>query len=294
MSAVTVIGLGEMGAALAGAFVKGGDRVTVWNRSPAKADRLVRAGATFGSSVAEAVRASSITVVCVSDYAATRSILASEAVDSALRGRTIVQLSTGTPKEARALESWMHARRAQYLDGAILAWPRQIGAADTTIVASGRESLYRQHESHLKTLAGNLTFMGEDAGTSAALFAAMLSYLAGHWIGLCQGARVCEAEGISVTAFGSMLADLTPSLGVEAKHLSAVIENDDYANPESTIKTTGEDVARLVQHSREAGINGEFPTFAAGLFRRAIDAGYGAEEHAALIKVLRKPPALRV
>lgn len=287
MSSVTVVGLGEMGAALAGAFVRSGDRVTVWNRSAGKAEPMIRAGASLATSVAEAVRASEITVVCLSDYPATREVLASEGVDAALSNRTIVQLSTGTPREARDLEIWMHARGAEYLDGAILAWPRQIGTPEASIVVSGREGLYQRYESQLRKIAGTLTLLSDDVGKSAALFSAMLSYLAGHWIGLCQGARVCEVEGVSVTAFGSMLADLTPLLGIEAKHLSEVIENDDYANPESTIKTAGTDVIRLVQHARESGINAEFPTFAAGLFRRAIDAGYGAEEHAALIKVLR-------
>jgi 3-hydroxyisobutyrate dehydrogenase-like beta-hydroxyacid dehydrogenase len=287
MSSVTVVGLGEMGAALAGAFVRSGDRVTVWNRSAAKAEPMIRAGASLATSVADAVRASEITVVCLSDYPATREVLASEGVDAALSNRTIVQLSTGTPREARDLEIWMHARGAEYLDGAILAWPRQIGTPEASIVVSGREGLYQRHELQLRKLAGNLTFLSDDVGKSAALFSAMLSYLAGHWIGLCQGARVCEVEGVSVTAFGSMLAELTPLLGIEAKHLSEVIENDDYTDPESTIKTAGTDVIRLVQHARESGINAEFPTFAAGLFRRAIDAGYGAEEHAALIKVLR-------
>lgn len=287
MSSVTVVGLGEMGAALAGAFVRNGDRVTVWNRSADKAEPMIRAGASLATSVADAVRASEITVVCLSDYPATREVLASEGVDAALSNRTIVQLSTGTPREARDLETWMHARGAEYLDGAILAWPRQIGTPEASIVVSGREGSYQRYESQLRKLAGNLTFLSDDVGKSAALFSAMLSYLAGHWIGLCQGARVCQVEGVSVTAFGSMLADLTPLLGIEAKHLSEVIENDDYANPESTIKTAGTDVIRLVQHARESGINAEFPTFAAGLFQRAIDAGYGAEEHAALIKVLR-------
>jgi 3-hydroxyisobutyrate dehydrogenase-like beta-hydroxyacid dehydrogenase len=287
MSSVTVVGLGEMGAALAGAFVRSGDRVTVWNRSADKAEPMIRAGASLAPSVAEAVRASEITVICLSDYPATREVLASEGVDSVLSNRMIVQLSTGTPREARDLEIWMQARGAQYLDGAILAWPRQIGTPEASIVVSGREGSYQLHELQLRKLAGNVTFLSDDAGKSAALFSAMLSYLAGHWIGLCHGARVCEVEGVSVTAFGSMLADLTPLLGVEAKHLSEVIENNDYADPESTIKTAGTDVIRLVQHARESGINAEFPTFAAGLFQRAIDAGYGAEEHAALIKVLR-------
>jgi 3-hydroxyisobutyrate dehydrogenase-like beta-hydroxyacid dehydrogenase len=42
-----------------------------------------------------------------------------------------------------------------------------------------------------------------------------------------------------------------------------------------------------VQQAEEAGISKELPQFAANIFQRAIDAGFGQEEHAAIIKVMR-------
>ena len=58
MSDVSVIGLGAMGSALAEALLKSGLSVTVWNRSPARADALVAKGAVAAGSVNEAVEAS--------------------------------------------------------------------------------------------------------------------------------------------------------------------------------------------------------------------------------------------
>ncbi|WP_438025606.1 NAD(P)-dependent oxidoreductase [Sorangium sp. So ce233] len=287
MSQATVIGLGEMGAALAGALVRGGRSVTVWNRTGAKAERLVREGAVLAPSAADAVRASPVVVVCVSDYRATRDVLETKEVAAALAGRALIQLSTGTPKEARDAEAWTLRHGAEYLDGAILAWPSQIGGTETVLLASGARATYQRSEALLRTVAGGVTYMGEAIGLSSALFAAVLSYLAGRWIGLCHGARICEVEGLSVASFGATLARLAPVLGEDARHMGEVIEKGAYANPESTLGTAGADIGRLVQHAEEAGINAEVPRFAAALFRRAIDAGYGAEEHAALIKVLR-------
>lgn len=140
MSEVTVIGLGEMGSALAGALVRGGHHVTVWNRTTAKAERLVQDGAVLARSAAAAVSASAIVIVCVSDYTATRAIFEKKEVAAALDGRVLVQLGSGTPKEARDTQSWVRAQGAAYLDGAILAWPRQIGAPETVILASGDEA----------------------------------------------------------------------------------------------------------------------------------------------------------
>lgn len=289
MSDVTVIGLGEMGSALAATFLRAQQRVTVWNRTPARAALLVGQGGVLAPDAAAAMGASPVVVVCVSDYAATRAIVEQESVATALRGKLLVQLSTGTPKEARELGAWAAGRGVEYLDGAILAWPSQIGGSDTVILVSGPEATRRGAEPLLKCLAGALTPMGEELGSSSALFAAVLAYLAGRWIGLCHGALVCEAEGLSVASFGALLADLAPILGQDARHMGEVIAANDFADPESTLKTAGADIRRLVQHGEEAGINAELPRFAAGLFARAIAAGHGAEEHAALIKILRAP-----
>jgi len=68
-SSVSVIGLGLMGAALAGAYLEAGYRTTVWNRSAGKADAVVEQGATNAADIAEAVAASDV-LVCVVDYAA--------------------------------------------------------------------------------------------------------------------------------------------------------------------------------------------------------------------------------
>ncbi|WP_220347784.1 hypothetical protein [Alkalilimnicola ehrlichii] len=159
--------------------------------------------------------------------------------------------------------------------------------AETAILYSGEEASFREQASQLTTLAGKSTYLGDEVGLSAALFGAVLSYLAGRWIGLCHGALICEAEGLDVASFGELLASLAPVLGDDARHMGHVIATDSYSTPESTLKTAGEDIERLVQHGDEAGISTELPRFAAALFRRAIDAGYGAEEHAAVIKVLR-------
>ena len=288
MSDATVIGLGEMGSTLARTLMSADRRLTVWNRSAGKAEAMVAAGAELAGSAAAAAAASPITIVCLSDYQAAREILEAPETAAALRGRTLVQLGNGTPKEARDSAAWAEANGIDYLDGTILAWPSHIGGADTAILVSGPTQTFRGAEADLRVLAGGLSHTGEAIGEASAIAAAVLSYLMGQWIGLCHGALILEAEGLRVDRYGALLADISPILGAEAKHLGEVIQTDSYGSPESSLKTSGSDVIRLVRQAREAGINDEAPTFAARLFKRAIDAGYGPEEHAALIKVLRR------
>lgn len=284
---VTVIGLGSMGAALAQAFLAKGARVTVWNRNKSKMDALVEKGAIAAASAVEAITAGELTVICVSDYKAADKIIRTEEVEKALNGRTLVQLSTGTPKEAREQEAWARRHGATLLNGDIMAWPRQIGTEEAPLTFSGNEQAFKAHENTLKSL-GTLSYLGHEPGLSAVLFAAVLAYLAGSWIGFVHGALIAENEGFSPEAFGELIHNISPMLAVESKHMGRVIDQNKFADPESTVDTTGHDLHLLVQHSEEAGISTELPKFAASLFQRAVDAGYGKEEHAAIIKVMRK------
>jgi 3-hydroxyisobutyrate dehydrogenase-like beta-hydroxyacid dehydrogenase len=284
---VSVIGLGAMGSALARALLHNGHRITVWNRTSAKADPLVGDGAVLAPSAASAVGASPIVLVCVEDYKVTRNIVGMEEVAPALVGRVLVELSSGTPQEARDAEAWARERGVDYLDGAIMATPSQIGRPDTPIFVSGAETAFRRSEPVLKILAGNLIYMGESVGSAAAWDLATLSCLFGAIVGFFHGARIFESEGLRVGDLGALIADISPVLGEMIKHAGEVIQTGTFDRPQSSVKTCTVAFELFVKQAREAGINSEFPTFGLGLFKKAIAAGYGEEEVAALIKVLR-------
>lgn len=284
MTTVTVLGLGEMGAALAGALLTRGFKVTVWNRTPGKADALLARGAGLASDVASAISASEVIVVCVSDYTATEAMLAVAGMEAAASGRVIVQLSTGIPGEARRMGERIEALGAGYVDGAILAWPRQIGH-DATILVSGDGAAIDRSRPVLDALAGNLVPMGAEVGASAALFSAVLAYLAGHWIGFAYGVALAEAEGIGAETFGDTLAAMAPVLGQDNSHMGKVVSLGLYGDPESTLRTAGADIARLVRHAADLNLNPVFPEFASRIFADGVEHGYGPEEHVALAKL---------
>jgi len=287
MLEASVIGLGTMGSTLARLLLQKGYHVTVWNCTIAKSKPLVQAGAVLAPNVAAAVSASPIIVICVHDYPATNQILDTKDATAALTGRILIQLSTGSPQEARDSEMWARERGAEYLDGAIQVAPNQMGRSDTPILISGAETAFRQSEALLKVLGGNLTYLGKQIGSASAMDLATLSYIYGSMLGFLHGVRICEAEGFRVDTYGSIINDIASGMGEFLKHEGTVIQAGNYAVSESPLKISVEITERLVRTAHAAQINAEFPTFAAGLFKRAMAAGYGNEEAAALVKVLR-------
>jgi 3-hydroxyisobutyrate dehydrogenase-like beta-hydroxyacid dehydrogenase len=288
MKQATVIGLGQMGSTLAQLLLDGGYRVTVWNRSADKADALVAKGAVLAASAAAAIAASPVTVVCVHNYVATREILALDGVAGALAGKVLIQLSTGGVQEARDQEAWLRERGGAYLDGAIQAAPSQMGRADTPILLSGAEATFREQETLLRVFGGGISYLGEDAGAASAMDMATLSYIYGAAIGFFHGARIAESAGFRVDQYGALVAGIGPTLADFLKYEGDVIQSGDFKVGESPLKISVEATERIAQAARDTGINDEFPSFVSGLFQRAADAGYGDEEVAAMIKVLRR------
>jgi 3-hydroxyisobutyrate dehydrogenase-like beta-hydroxyacid dehydrogenase len=287
MSDVSVIGLGAMGSALAGALLRAGYRVTVWNRTSTRAEPLVRDGATLAPDLAAAADAAPVVIVCVDSYEVTRTILSGEDVRPHISGRVLVQLSTGSPREAREAERWARDNGAEYLDGAILAYPDQMGTAEAALLVAGAEPTFRRCEPLLRSLAGGLTYVGDQVGAASALDCAALSFVFGALLGALHGARICEVESLRVDDFGSMLAELVPVVGGEVRQLTERIQADRYDGSQAALRTYAAAAIRLVQQARDASIDSGFPSYASGAFQQGMKAGLGSEDLAALIKVMR-------
>ena len=285
---VSVLGLGAMGAVIARLFLDQGYKVTLWNRSADKADALVARGAVLARSAAEALRASRMAVMCVYDYRAADAIFAMDGVAAAMDGRLLAQLTTGSPKDAREAEAWAHRHGAAYLEGAIQAAPDQMGRPDTPLLVSGAQAVFAEAEPLLKVLAGGIVYLGEKASAAAAMDLATLSSIYGTMLGFLHGARIAEHEGFDVAEYGRIVAGIMPTFAGFLQHEGAVIQSGDFAISQSPMRISVEATQRILQTAQEAGINTEFPAFAAGLFRRADAAGLGGEELAALIKLLRQ------
>jgi 3-hydroxyisobutyrate dehydrogenase-like beta-hydroxyacid dehydrogenase len=277
-----------MGSALARALLRGGNSVTVWNRTRAKAEPLGRDGATLAADPASAVEASPVILICVDNYEVSRAILSAADVRPRLSGRVLVQLSTGSPQEARESERWARDAGAAYLDCAILAYPDQIGTPEAALLAAGERATFERCEPLLRSLAGGLTYAGEQIGAASALDCAAISFLFGALLGALHGSRICEIEGLRVDEFGSMLAELVPVVGGEVKQLTERIHADRYSGSQAALRTYAATAMRLVQQARDSRIDSEFPTYAFEAFQKGMNAGFADEDLDGLIRVLRR------
>jgi len=289
---ITVLGTGRMGSALALAFTAAGHEVTVWNRTPSKAAPLAERGLRVAAAVAEAVAEAEIVVGNVSDYGATASLLAPREAATALRGKVLVQLATGTPRQAKESAAWAEQAGVQYLEGAIMATPNVVGQPDCTIVYSGPPALFETHAPTLAALGGNALYVGADIGHANALDAAILTVLWASLFGTWHAAALCEAERFPVDAFASALGATMPVLGALLHDSLARIGERRFAADAQTMASveTCHASARLIHDiSREHGLPLGLTEALSTVFERATGAGRGSHDMAAAYEGLRPP-----
>ncbi|MEJ2853270.1 MULTISPECIES: NAD(P)-dependent oxidoreductase [unclassified Saccharothrix] len=284
---VAVIGLGLMGHALAGAFLRAGHPTTVWNRTAAKADRLVAEGAKRADSVRDAVVAGSLVVVCVADHDVVRGLR--EQIADVLDGKVLVNMTTGTSGELREVGEWAVSRGAAALTGQIMAMPQDIGTAEALILHSGSRRAFERHEATLRGLAGSSVHLGEDHGLSALYAGAGVSLMWSVLNGFLHGAAVLGAAGVEASVFVPFARqNLTTAAGWLAGYAEQVDQRA-YPALDATIESHAGAMALLVHETEALGVDAAVPKFAKALADRAVAAGRGGESYAALVELLRNP-----
>ncbi|MEU7512656.1 NAD(P)-binding domain-containing protein [Streptomyces sp. NPDC042898] len=285
---VTVIGLGPMGRALAGAFVAAGVRTTVWNRTPGRDRELVARGAIGAASVEEAVAASPLSVVCLVDYDATDAVLRQVAVTAALKGRTVANLTADTPDRARDTARWAGDHGIRYLDGAIMTPTPTIGTPQAVFLHSGPEELYAEHRPVLDVLGGRHTHLGEDIARAAAYDIALLDIFWMSMTGFVHAVALAGAEGISpgeLAPFAQGIGAILPPL---FQGLAEDLESGAYSGEGNPLTSVVSSMAHIVHASEAHGIDAGVMRAAEGLARRTIGLGHGAEGFTRIAEVLTR------
>ncbi|MFD3728998.1 NAD(P)-dependent oxidoreductase [Streptomyces sp. NPDC058671] len=284
---VTVVGLGSMGRALAGAFADAGHPTTVWNRTPAKAAPLVAKGAVHARAVEAAVEASPLIITCLTTFEDTHSAL--EPAAEALSGRALVTLNSGSPAGARAMAAWATGRGARFLAGAVKNVPEAVGAPDTLLYYSGDRAVFDEYETTLKVLGGDTVHLGEETDLAALYEMAVGAMLLPALVGFFQGAAAVQARGLeagSMVRFAGKWLDMIKSL---LPVYAPEIDRGDYTDAASSVNLFLAGAAHDTELAEEANVDMAWLAPLHDLLERAAAAGHGDHSISALTEVLRKP-----
>lgn len=284
-TSVSVIGLGSMGQALAGALLDAGHLITVWNRSQGKGDELVARGAVRAANAEEAVRASELTLVCVVDYDASHAILAPLA--DALTGRVLVNLTSDTPERSREAAAWAQSHGISYLDGAVMVPTPLIGSPDALLFYSGVQDAFERHESTLKALGGKAAFVGTDPGLAALYDLSLLDFFYGSISGLVHAYALATADGVKAADIAPYLNTIVQILPPIAEFTAANIDAGKYPGAQANLGMMAAGVEHILHAARTRGLDVSQLEAVKSVADRAIAKGHGSDDWASTYEALR-------
>lgn len=274
MASVAVLGLGNMGSALARAFLAHGHEVTVWNRTASRAEPLRVAGAAVAASAGDAVRAAPLVVVCMMRYADIEENLGSGEAYEALAGRTLVNLMLGTASEARALDAWAASAGTAYLDGAIPVFPGDVGLPGTSVTFAGDASAWETHAPTLAALGGRNAFLPDGVAVPNVLENALSVwfYHVAH-LALLEAAGAARALGASQDAIEERTTEVLQVLSDTVSAVWDDVRAGRWVDSQATVDVHREALETALADARHAAARSGTLRSGIELLEAAADAG---------------------
>jgi 3-hydroxyisobutyrate dehydrogenase-like beta-hydroxyacid dehydrogenase len=282
---IAVIGLGNMGGALAAALLARGFTINVWNRTAAKATPLVEQGVNLAKDVTEAATLSDVLIICVADHSVIKALLHDDAVEYALRGKTVIQLGVVTVEEALENAAWAEDHGIGYLEGSILGVPDNVIAGKAQVVCSGSRKQFDQYEAILQSF-GPPIHISETIGAAYEVDKLLYPLSWGIALGLAQGAAMASAAGYSIKAFNDILFEWIKPIPSRVENFGELIANEDFTAYQATLSAWVASYAKSHAMCQSLAVDDTLMKAHVAMMQKAIDEGYGDEEILAVFKTL--------
>lgn len=282
-STVGVLGTGLMGAAVTRRLLKLGRDVAVWNRTAARCEPLVAAGAAAAPSPGELFARSDMIFLLTATCVEVQAILERER--RALAGKEVVNLVTATPAQVRSLRDLVEGAGGAFISGTLQCYPSTIGAADAVILFGGDGAVWSRREDLFRGLAGAASFVGEDPGLPNVLDASLTGcFLFTTTAAVLEAARYATSEGLTLAEFRQLIVGHVQALPGEIDRVLGAAERGDFASADAGLDIYERALELFQTAFGEAGAPDTLLDATLRKVRNAVAAGDGSQGIAALFR----------
>jgi 3-hydroxyisobutyrate dehydrogenase-like beta-hydroxyacid dehydrogenase len=276
------VGLGTMGAPMAGHLVQAGHAVTVWNRTPGRA---VVEGAQVAPDLAALAAECDVVMLCVNRSEDVHECLAGLA-PHAKPGALFIDHSTIAPPVARDLAQDLKSRGLRFVDAPITGGSIGAQNGQLTIFCGGEKADVDEALGYLEAYAKRAEYVGPSGSGQMFKMANQIA-VAGALLGLCESMAFAEKAGLDLRQVLEMVGGGAGGSWAFANYGPRILSHD--WSPGFSIKNQRKDFGycREAAASIEASIPGTEVVDA--LLAKLQEAGRGEEATVALFEALLEP-----
>jgi 3-hydroxyisobutyrate dehydrogenase-like beta-hydroxyacid dehydrogenase len=276
-----VIGLGLMGTALTERLLAHGHRVAVWNRTAAKAARIIEQGAEWCENPLVTCRR-----VIISLYTTDVVEQVLEQLQGGLHaGQILVDTTTGEPAQTAALGRRLGARGVHYLTAPISGSSEQTRRGEATVIIGGAPETFAACADLWGVIGKEVFYVG--SWDSAAKMKLVINLVLGlNRVALAEGLAFAEAVGVEQSAALPVLAgSMAYSRVMEVKG-HKMVQRD--FRVQARLSQHLKDVRMMLKVAQETGLKLPLSETHCVLLENAESCGLGDLDNSAIIEVLLK------
>ncbi|HEY2604757.1 NAD(P)-dependent oxidoreductase [Paraburkholderia sp. RL18-103-BIB-C] len=285
--AVGFIGLGIMGASMAARLAAAGYPLHVYNRTRAKAEPLIEAGASWHATPKALAEASDVIITIVGMPDDVRALYLGDdgLIVNARRDAVLIDMTTSSPQLAEELAAHAAVRGVHMLDAPVSGG--DIGAREgrLSIMVGGAADVLARVEPMLRCLGTNIVLQGgPGAGQHTKLCNQIV--IASTMLGVCEGLAYAHSAGLDpqtvLSAIGGGAAG-----GFQLNNLGPRIAKGDFA-PGFFIEHFIKDMR--IAHEEAAHMGRELPglDLVRSLYQKLAEQGFTRNGTQALFKLYER------
>jgi 3-hydroxyisobutyrate dehydrogenase len=283
MLTVGFIGLGTMGAGMAGRLIEGGFPLSVYNRNPDRAASLVARGARLAASPRDAAQGADIVMAMVADDQASRQVWVGER--GALEGmrEDAIGIDSSTLSPAWVMELAEKAGRPM-LDAPVTGSRVQAAAGQLLFLVGGEAGVLERARPALRVMSRDIVHLGP-AGSGARM-KLVNNFLCGvHAASIAEAIGFIERSGLDREKALAILTNGAPGSPM-VKSLADRMAARDYGIY-FALHLMDKDLRYAAAEARSHGVTLRTAEAAEDLFREACDQGWGDRDLSAVVEAVR-------
>ena len=291
MFGVGIIGVGNMGGAMAERLGTLGWAPWVHDLDAAKVQRLLAFGAVAPVDIAQAASNSIATIICVVDAVQTREVLFGPlGIAAHLRpGHVVLLCPTIAPQDVEEIATQLAALQVDTLDAPMSGGPQRARDGSMSLMVAGLDAVQARCEPLLQALSSTVFRISQRAGDGART-KLVNNLLAGiNLVGAAEVMALAERMGLDLERTLDVIGQSSGQSWIGGDRMRRAIGGD--LAPRAHMTLLAKDTRLAQDAARSVGFDSPLGALASGVFAQALEAGLSDLDDCALLQFLRRPPA---
>ncbi len=288
---VAVIGVGNMGGAMAANLLSRGWPVHVCDLLPERSQALAACGATAHAAAADAARAGQMAIMCVVDAQQTRDVLfgAGQVADAMRLGHCVMLCPTMAPDDLESIALALRPFGLHCIDAPMSGGPARARAGSMSLMVACAATVFERHRYLIEALSSRVFRVGERLGDGART--KLVNNLAAgiNLVGAAEVLALAARMGLDLAATLDVIEHSSGQSWIGSDRMRRAIVGD-YA-PRAHMTLLEKDTRLAMQAAQQLGFHGPLGAAARDAFAQASAAGLAGLDDAALLQWLTAGPA---